>query len=145
MTAMAPSRTSPDAVTVEVVDLLFEVTQRFRAIFERTAADFDLTMPQAILLRRLREPVPMRSLASSLHCDASNITGLVDKLEARGLAERRAGAGDRRVKLVALTGHGEQVLADFESELYAGPASLERLGTAGRRELRALLRRIADA
>ncbi len=87
----------------------------------------------------------MRSLASSLHCDASNITGLVDKLEARGLAERRAGAGDRRVKLVALTGHGEQVLADFESELYAGPASLERLGTAGRRELRALLRRIADA
>jgi DNA-binding MarR family transcriptional regulator len=142
---MAATRTRPDAVTVEVVELLFTVTQRFKEVFEQTAADHDLTTPQAVLLRMLRDPLPMRELASSMRCDASNITGLVDKLEARGLAERRAEPSDRRVKLVGLTAAGERVLADFESELYSGPAALESLGAAGRRELRDMLQRIADA
>ena len=36
------------------------------------------------------QPVPMGRLADTLGCDASNVTGLVDRLEARGLVERRA-------------------------------------------------------
>ncbi len=141
---MTRTRTGPDPITVEVVELLFTVTQRFREVFERAAAEHDLTPPQAVLLRMLRDPLPMRHLAASMRCDASNITGLVDKLEARGLAERRAEPHDRRVKLVALTAEGERVLAAFEAELYSGPAALESLGAAGRRELRDMLRRIAD-
>ena len=35
------------------------------------------------------EPVPMSALAEALHCDNSNVTGIVDRLEAAGLAERR--------------------------------------------------------
>jgi DNA-binding MarR family transcriptional regulator len=50
----------------------------------------------------------MRSLAESLHCDASYMTDLVDKLEQRGMIERRSSAEDRRVKLIALTGWGQQ-------------------------------------
>src|ERR1051325_570150 len=49
------------------------------------------------------EPMPMSALAEALHCDTSNIPGIVDRLEAAGLAERRASERDRRVKAVVLT------------------------------------------
>jgi DNA-binding MarR family transcriptional regulator len=49
----------------------------------------------------------MVSLARSLHCHDSNVTGLVDRLEQRGLIERQSNPKDRRVKLVALTKAGE--------------------------------------
>ena len=40
----------------------------------------------------------MSALAHALHCDNSNVTGIVDRLEAAGLVERRAAEHDRRVK-----------------------------------------------
>jgi DNA-binding MarR family transcriptional regulator len=49
----------------------------------------------------------MVSLARSLHCHDSNVTGLVDRLEQRGLIERGSNPKDRRVKLIALTKTGE--------------------------------------
>jgi DNA-binding MarR family transcriptional regulator len=49
----------------------------------------------------------MVSLARSLHCHDSNVTGLVDRLEQRGLIERQSNPKDRRVKLIALTKAGE--------------------------------------
>ena len=42
-------------------------------------------------------PMPMSSLAGMLFCDNSNVTGIVDRLEARGLIERRTAEHDRRV------------------------------------------------
>ncbi len=51
-------------------------------------------------------PLPRRTLAERLHCDPSNVTFLVDRLEERGLAERVDSPGDRRVKAVALTAAG---------------------------------------
>jgi Mn-dependent DtxR family transcriptional regulator len=50
----------------------------------------------------------MVSLARSLHCHDSNVTGLVDRLEQRGLIERQSNPNDRRVKLIALTKAGER-------------------------------------
>ena len=67
----------------------------------------DLTPPLAMTLRLLDEPRSMRFLADAHHCDASNITGIVDRLERRGLAERRADPTDRRVTLVHRTGEGD--------------------------------------
>ena len=55
------------------------------------------------------EPVSMGRLAETLGCDASNVTGLIDRLEARGLVERRAAAGDRRVKALHLTPAGSRL------------------------------------
>ena len=50
----------------------------------------------------------MSSLAGKLFCDDSNVTGIVDRLEARGLIERRPAEHDRRVKLLGLTPEGER-------------------------------------
>jgi MarR family transcriptional regulator, organic hydroperoxide resistance regulator len=51
-------------------------------------------------------PCPMSEVAEELGCGASNITGVVDKLEARALVERRVREGDRRIKTVAMTKKG---------------------------------------
>lgn len=72
-------------------------------------AEFDLTSAQGDLLCSLEpgQSAPMVSLARSLHCHDSNVTGLVDRLEQRGLIERGSNPKDRRVKLIALTKTGE--------------------------------------
>ena len=55
-------------------------------------AEFDLTPAQGHALRSLdpEQPVAMSTLAEALLCDASNVTGIVDKLETRGLISGRA-------------------------------------------------------
>ncbi len=59
----------------------------------------------------------MGTLAAEWTCDASNATWIVDRLEKRGLAERRPSPTDRRVKMVALTPLGvktrDAVMAAF--------------------------------
>jgi DNA-binding MarR family transcriptional regulator len=69
---------------------------------------YDLTTQQLWLLSRLDgdEGVPIGALAEALQCHSSNVTGMVDRLETRGLVVRRPDASDRRVKLVALTPQG---------------------------------------
>lgn len=75
------------------------------------AGQFDLTPAQAFALKRLEpgKPVPMNSLVDVLLCDPSNVTGIVDKLEARGLVERQASQDDRRVKNLVVTPRGAQL------------------------------------
>jgi DNA-binding MarR family transcriptional regulator len=69
----------------------------------------------------------MRSLAAEWRCDASTATWTVDRLEAKGLAERRADAADRRVKLVVLTPHGVATKRALTAGIYAPPPELLEL------------------
>ncbi len=72
---------------------------------------YDLTSQQLWLLSRLAEDegVPIGTLAETLQCHSSNVTGMVDRLETRGLVVRKPDATDRRVKLVALTPKGREL------------------------------------
>jgi DNA-binding MarR family transcriptional regulator len=72
----------------------------------------------------------MRSLAGHWRCDASTATWIVDRLEAKGLAERTAHATDRRVKLVVLTPLGIQTRAEMIAGTYTPPAELLKLDRA---------------
>src|SRR4051794_41846398 len=57
--------------------------------------EFDLMPPQQMMLGLLLDaPRPMGDLAQHMHCDNSNITGLVDRLTQRGPVERPASEGD---------------------------------------------------
>jgi len=96
-------------------------------------------------LRVLDEPRTMSEIASYLHCDNSNVTGIVDGLEARGLAERTPAPDDRRVKLIALTGEGRRLRARLMREARKPPAWLEQLSPADQRILRDLLQRATAA
>jgi MarR family transcriptional regulator, organic hydroperoxide resistance regulator len=92
-------------------------------------------------LRVLDEPRTMSEIASYLHCDNSNVTGIVDGLEARELAERTPSPDDRRVKLIALTAEGRRLRARLMREARKPPAWLKQLSPADQRTLRDLLKR----
>ncbi|HZD01916.1 MAG TPA: MarR family transcriptional regulator [Actinomycetes bacterium] len=129
----------------EIWELLLELSRtQFREHLNATIAAFDLSLPQAQALQVLEpgNPVPMRDLAASLRCDASNITGIVDRLEKRGLVERHSAPGDRRVKALVVTIEGAVVRAKLVEQLYAVPAAITRLSPAEQRTLLELLRRL---
>jgi DNA-binding MarR family transcriptional regulator len=92
-------------------------------------------------MRVLDEPRTMSEIANVLRCDNSNVTGIVDGLETRGLAERTASPGDRRVKLIALTAEGRRLRARLMREARKPPAWLKGLSAADQRTLRDVLRR----
>jgi DNA-binding MarR family transcriptional regulator len=87
----------------------------------------------------------MGSLAQSFRCDASTMTWLVDRLEERGLVERRLLATDRRVKAVALTPLGVTTKAELTKRLYAPPEALLALDRPGLEGLRVALTKIRDS
>jgi DNA-binding MarR family transcriptional regulator len=112
----------------------------------KVAAELGLTPPQMFALRALDpgSPMPMRELATLLHCDSSNVTGLVDGLEAQGLVERRSAVRDRRVRMLAVTERGVQVRERLEETMQQVPPALASLSAGDQRALRDILRRALD-
>ena len=85
---------------------------------------------------------PMRALADSLHCDASNATWLVDRLEEQGLVERGSVPTDRRVKTVVLTPLGVKTRDSVIERLHEPPEDLLALDREDLEELRAALAKL---
>ncbi len=128
---------------MEVVELIGEVVARYHADYEEAAAGHALTGAQAKLLGLLSlEPLPMRKLANRLKCEPSNVTGIVDRLEARGLVERRPDPADRRVKLAVATEEGRRVAKGLRESLRFAREPLAGLAEEERVVLRGLLQRM---
>jgi DNA-binding MarR family transcriptional regulator len=110
-------------------------------------AELGLSFQQARALMRLGpdEPLPMSALAGALHCDNSNVTGIVDRMEASGLVERRPSERDRRVKAVALTPLGEMVREQVRTRAGTPPPAIAALSEEDAALLRDILQRAIDA
>jgi DNA-binding MarR family transcriptional regulator len=87
----------------------------------------------------------MVSLARSLHCHDSNVTGLVDRLEQRGLIERQSNPKDRRVKLIALTKAGETLRERLLERLFEPLPFIAVLALQDKMTLRDILFRATQA
>ena len=92
----------------EAWELLLKFFFSQRADLPALAAEFDLSPAQCHVLHLIEpgKPLPMGRLAETLACDASNVTGLVDRLECRGLVKRQPSPADRRQKVLGLTPAG---------------------------------------
>jgi DNA-binding MarR family transcriptional regulator len=89
-------------------------------------------------------PLPMGRLAETLGCDASNVTGLVDRLEERGLVQRRPSTEDRRVKVIQLTSAGSRLRVQLLRHMTSGARPLSRLSAADQRTLLRILEKLVD-
>ena len=138
----APTRSS---VADEAWALLRELLFAERRRFLDTASEFELHPAQAGALMQLDQESgsPMHEIAAHLACDSSNVTGIVDRLEARGLVTRRAGERDRRVKYIVPTALGLEVRDALRARMARAPAAIERLSPREQRLLRDLLARAA--
>ena len=106
-------------------------------------SELGLSFQQAMALGHLEadEPLPMSALAGALQCDNSNVTGIVDRLESRGLVQRRPGEHDRRVKMLHLTEQAAELRERLWERLNRPPAPIASLSTEDARALRDVLRR----
>jgi MarR family transcriptional regulator, organic hydroperoxide resistance regulator len=137
----AVAREGSTEAVAEIWSLLRMLFGQHRRRFLIAASELDLHPAQAGALMQLSSPLPMSELAGRLGCDSSNVTGLVDRLEARGLVARQPSFEDRRVKHVVLTQDGEALRERMLAQMGEAPAGFERLSAAEQRQLRALLRR----
>jgi MarR family transcriptional regulator, organic hydroperoxide resistance regulator len=117
-----------------------------RADLPTLASEFELSPAQCHILHLMEpdRPIPMGSLAEALACDASNVTGLVDRLESRGLIRRQPSPGDRRVKVLELTPAGLRLRTTVLERMTKPPESLARLSAEEQRALVKILRHLLD-
>jgi DNA-binding MarR family transcriptional regulator len=139
----AASRASKTEIAADVWATLLEVVMGQRNRFFGVLGEFGLTPGdlRALSVLELERPRPMGSLAHAWDCDPSNVTWMIDRLEERGLVERRVNLTDRRVKTVALTALGARTKADLFARLHHPP---DELLTLDRKTLQALRTSLAN-
>jgi len=101
-------------ISWQLLQLMFQNKHRIYDIAEK----YELTTMQSAALTMLKpdEPQAMRALSDYFMCDASTVTGLVDRMEARNLITRSNHPTDRRVKLLALTEDGLKIKESIMNE-----------------------------
>lgn len=107
-----------------------ELSKRFKDRFSTTLPRFDVMAA----LHRVPEGMLMSDLSRFLLVSNGNVTGIVDRLEADGLAERTSRAGDRRATIVRLTPPGSERFTEMAEAHEAWISEL--LGKLGRSEAR---------
>jgi MarR family transcriptional regulator, lower aerobic nicotinate degradation pathway regulator len=118
------------------------------AIFLQETEAHGLTPVQFAALQGIAAApgVDQRTLARSIGLDTSTTGGVVDRLEARGLLERKVSPEDRRARLLSLTAEGRRLLAAATPDmLRAQQRMLEPLPPAQRAAFMAALRTLVKA
>ncbi|MFD2009629.1 MarR family winged helix-turn-helix transcriptional regulator [Streptomyces narbonensis] len=134
---------APRVDTAQLLELLSVSLGVYYGDFTVAAASENLTASQGRALTALRRgPAAMRALAETMTCDASNMTGIIDRLEKRGLVRREAAPADRRVKNVILTAEGERVTDAIRAKMRITQEGLAGLRSDDRDALYTLLERI---
>jgi DNA-binding MarR family transcriptional regulator len=118
----------------------------YRKHLPASEAEFDLSPAQCHVLHLIEpgQPIPMGRLAAMLSCDASNVTGLIDRLESRGLVQRRPLEHDRRVKALDLTPAGLQLRTQLLRRMTRRPLPLSRLSPEDQRTLVRILQMLVE-
>ncbi len=127
--------------------LVHEVARLFRRRFEDEARIHGVTLPQWRALAEIyrNEGISQVSLAGCIDTDPMTLSGILDRLEKRGLVERYPDPNDSRAKLARLTASGTELVGTARNvgrELYEN--ALEGLNETDRLKLAAGLVRIRE-
>lgn len=127
--------------------LVHEVARLYRRRFEDEARIHGVTLPQWRVIAEIHrnEGISQVSLAGCIDTDPMTLSGILDRLEKRGLVERYPDPNDSRAKLARLTAEGTHLVSTARNvgrELYDN--ALEGLSPADRDRIAAGLIRIRD-
>lgn len=102
----------------QVCEDLMAVVASIKRGLNRLADVHDLTIMQLFALYNIQEGArTMGQVAERMHCDASNATGIIDRLVIQRLVVRQESPNDRRAKLLALTDRGQVMIDEIMNTL----------------------------
>lgn len=122
--------------------LFMQASFRAKKGFIKLAEEHALTVVQLFALCSLEpgQPMPMKEIANLLNCDASNVTGICDRLFLQHYIQREEKPQDRRVKMITLTAKGVHLRERLVQGILAYRSErLDRLSAADRQTLKRLL------
>jgi MarR family 2-MHQ and catechol resistance regulon transcriptional repressor len=106
-----------DSLHRDVYWLLRRTSFRLKAELRKKIEKHGITWPQFHALFHIGEQgLPANELARVLQCNASNMTGLVDRMSESGWVYREHSKEDRRVWLIKLTEEGKKLLAEVQPQ-----------------------------
>jgi DNA-binding MarR family transcriptional regulator len=132
---------APEDIIYSLVDLTLALADQTHTAVDQVMVDLDLTRALANVLWRLTPGaarLSMKDLALNLRCDPSTVTFLADRLEEKGLVERRVEPLNRRVKTLELTAKGCAVRQSLIQAMTAG-SPVARLSLREKTQLLGLL------
>ena len=139
--------TTADVTAFTICEDLWRLLKSYKTHMSRIADTYGLTMIQFGALHAISEQqqgqATMGKVAQALHCDASNATGIIDRLTALKFVVRLDNPADRRVKSLLLTPLGVTTLQKILSEM---PSALgcERLDRTERQAMHRLVGKLSD-
>lgn len=111
--------TGQEEVTATTIcEDLWALLRTYKAHMSKVAEQYKLTIIQFSALHAISDgKTTMGKVAQALHCDASNATGIIDRLTALNFVMRQDNPTDRRVKSLVLTDEGQSVLGKILKEM----------------------------
>lgn len=129
----------PVTASTDTERAMFEFVNAYDRAYETAALEHGLSTAQACVLGRLGRQAGMRELADELGCDASNVTQIMRRLEARGLVYRRPHPDDRRSRQIVRTPDGTALYTAFENSFEFARSAVANLSSHEQAQLAALL------
>jgi DNA-binding MarR family transcriptional regulator len=142
-----PNKLTMDAVYTKPGYLFRRMQQIAVAIFVEECSEFDLTPVQyaALVAIRTHPGIDATRLSAVIAFDRSTLGNVIERLQAKGLIERKAAPQDKRIKLLYLTKSGVSLLRDIIPAVDRAQARmLQPLKPADRKSLMALLAQLVD-
>lgn len=110
---IAKKKVSKKTAIAEIVQSLRRIFKAIQQYSEEVLKEFGITGPQLWLLKTLREEggTSVSELSQKMFLHISTVSGIIDRLEAKGYVVRRREEPDRRVVMVYLTNAGKRIVA----------------------------------
>jgi len=137
-----------DERVAELAGFIEGLTERFKANESVFADRLEVSERELALLRAAAREGPMilREIGGRFGVPVSTMTGLVDRMEKKGLVRRVRGRRDRRAVELEATPAGTMALREHARGMEAiARGMLETLGERDQQALLAILRRVRDA
>ncbi len=126
----------------QTCDDLFSLLSRVKAAMYKISEPHNLTPVQVAALHTISDGhITMGDVATTMNCDASNVTGIIDRLVAQKLVIRRESTADRRTKNLVLTTEGQQIMARIIAEL-PGALGCQKLNAVERLTLHQVIAKL---
>lgn len=127
--------------STEIIMKIRKIVRSINLESKKIEKEYGVSIPQVLCLNFIRESenfqVGQGEIKKFLNLNASTISGIIDRLEAKGLAARLPKSGDKRVVTIALTSKGDQLLKKIPALLQEKLAEkLEKLDNDTRGKIR---------